>query len=151
MLMPKNSEVTEKKLVLGDYITVQVSGLKTSQVNTGDMQVNREELFQRIQRQRAEVIQEIQKPAGELIDVRLRAAAGDKKGWSHSSVVMDEDEKFVAWSGSIFVINGKNKKPDQQYLIPQTYKLTPNTIGQGWVISYRRSIAGWKFKTENTG
>jgi len=99
MLKLKRPEATEKELVFGDYITIQMSGFKTSQVNNAepsDMQVHREELFQRIQRQRAEVIQEIQKPAGELIDVRLRAAAGDKKGWSHSSVVMDEDEKFVA-------------------------------------------------------
>ena len=103
MLMSKNLEVTEKKLVLGDYITVQVSGLKTSQVNNakpGDMQVNREELFQRIQKQRGEVVQRfvqrVEKPAGDLIDVRLRATGSTKKGWVHVSEAMNENDKIVA-------------------------------------------------------
>ena len=103
MLMLKNPEVTEKKLVLGDYITVHMSGLKTSQGNNakpGDMQVNREELFQRIQKQRGEVVQRVvqrvEKPAGDLIDVRLYATGSDKIGWVHSSEAMNEDDKIVA-------------------------------------------------------
>ena len=99
MLMSKNLEVTEKKLVLGDYITVQVSGLKTSQVNNakpGDMQVNRDELFQRIQKQRGEVVQLVKKPAGDLIDVRLRATGSTQKGWVNISEAMNEDDKIVA-------------------------------------------------------
>ena len=103
MLMSKNLEVTEKKLVLGDYITVHMSGLKTSQVNNakpGDMQVNREELFQRIQKQRGEVVQRVEKrvekPAGDLIDVRLRATGSTKKGWVHVPEAMNEDDKIVA-------------------------------------------------------
>ena len=100
MLMLKNPEVTEKKLVLGDYITVHMSGLKTSQVNTGDTQVNREELFQRIQKQRGEVVQRVvqrvEKPAGDLIDVRLRATGSTKKGWVHVSEAMNENDKIVA-------------------------------------------------------
>ena len=89
MLMLKNPEVTEKKLVLGDYITVHMSGLKTSQVN-------REELFQRIQKQRGEVVQRVEKPAGDLIDVRLYATGSDKIGWVHFSEAMNEDDKIVA-------------------------------------------------------
>ena len=99
MLMLKTPEVTEKKLVFGDYITVHMSGLKTSQVNNakpGDMQVNREELFQRIQKQRGEVVQRVEKPAGDLIDVRLRATGSTKKGWVHFSDAMNEDDKIVA-------------------------------------------------------
>lgn len=103
MLMLKTPEVTEKKLVLGDYITVHTSDLKTSQGNNakpGDMQVNREELFHRIQKQREEVVQRVVqrvvKPAGDLIDVRLRATGSDKKGWVHFSEVMNQDDKFVA-------------------------------------------------------
>jgi len=105
MLVLKTPEVTEKRLVLGDYITVHVSGLKTSQGNKnnakpGDMQVYREELFQRIQKQRGEVVQRIvqrvEKPAGDLIDVRLRATGSTKKGWVHFSEVMNEEDKIVA-------------------------------------------------------
>ena len=99
MLKLKCPEATEKKLVFGDYITVHMSGLKTSQDNNAEasgMQVYSEELFQRIQKQRGDVLQRTQKPAGDLIDVRLRAAGASKKGWKHSSVVMDADEKFVA-------------------------------------------------------
>ena len=99
MLMPKNREATEKRLVLGDYMTVHVSGLKTSQVNNAkpsDMRVHREELHQRIQKQRGEVIQRVQKPAGDLIDVCLRVAGAEKKGWVHFSEVMNENDKVVA-------------------------------------------------------
>lgn len=96
MLMLKNLEVTEKKLVLGDYITIHESGSKTSQENTDNMQINREELFQRIQKQRGEVVQRVEKPAGDLIDVRLRAAGPRKAGWVHFSEAMNEDDKIVA-------------------------------------------------------
>ena len=100
MLVLKNPEVTEKKLMLGDYITVHMSGLETSQGNTRDMQVHREELFQRIQKQRGEVVQRVEKrvekPAGDLIDVRLRATGSTKKGWVHVPEAMNEDDKIVA-------------------------------------------------------
>ena len=100
MLVLKNPEVTEKKLVFGDYITVHMSGLETSQGNTRDMQVHREELFQRIQKQRGEVVQRVvqrvEKPAGDLIDVRLYATGSDKIGWVHFSEAMNEDDKIVA-------------------------------------------------------
>jgi sRNA-binding carbon storage regulator CsrA len=99
MLMLKNPEATEKKLVLGDYMTVHMSGLKTSRVyNTkpGDMQVHREELLKQIQKQRGELVQRAQKPAGDLIDVRLRVAGADKIGWEDYSEIMNEDDKDVA-------------------------------------------------------
>ena len=99
MLMLKNPVETEKKLVLGDYMTVHVSGLKTSQVynaKPGDMQVHREELHQRIQKQRGELVPRVQKTAGDLIDVRLRVAGADKIGWDDYSEFMDEDDKVVA-------------------------------------------------------
>jgi len=99
MLMLKNPEATEKKLVLGDYMTVHMSGLKTNQVyNTkpGDMQVRREELLQQIQKQRGELVQRVQKPVGDLIDVRLRVAGADKIGWVDYSEIMNEDDKDVA-------------------------------------------------------
>ena len=96
MLVLKNPEVTEKKLMFGDYITVHMSDLETSKINTGNIQINREELFQRIQRQRAEVVQRVEKPAGDLIDVRLRATGSDKKGWVHFSEFINEEDKFVA-------------------------------------------------------
>lgn len=99
MLKLKCPEATEKKLVLGDYMTVHAPGFKASQFHNAepsDMQVHREELFQRIQKQRGEVLQRIQKPAGDLIDVRLRTAGANEKGWKHFSDVMDADEKFVA-------------------------------------------------------
>ena len=99
MLKPKYTEAAEKELVFGDYITVHIPGLKTSQDNnaeSGDIQVQREELFQRIQKQRGEVLQTIQKPEGKLIDVRLRTAGASKKGWKLSNEFMEADDKFVA-------------------------------------------------------
>ena len=99
MLMLKNPEATEKRLLLGDYMTVHMSGLKTSRVNNAkpsDLQVHREELHQRIQKQRGELVPRVQKPAGDLIDVRLRVPAADKIGWVHFSEVMNEDDKVVA-------------------------------------------------------
>lgn len=73
--MPKEPE---KRLELGDYVTVHMSSLKPSREydnTTGDMQVYREELYQRIQKQRAEIIQINQRQGGDLIDVRCRGAA----------------------------------------------------------------------------
>ena len=73
--MPKKPE---KTLELGDYVTVHMSSLKPTPVYDNapcDIQVYREELFQRIKKQRAEVIQFNQKPSGDLIDVRLLGAA----------------------------------------------------------------------------
>jgi len=99
MLMLKNPETTEKKLVLGDYMTVHVSGVKSNQVNNSepsDMQIHREELFLRIEKQRGDVVPRIQKRAGDLIDVRLRAAGAGNKGWIPLYESIDEDEKFVA-------------------------------------------------------
>lgn len=73
--MPKEHE---KTLELGDYVTVHMSSLKPNRVYDNapsDIQVYREELYQRIQKQRGEVIQFNQKPSGDLIDVRLLGAA----------------------------------------------------------------------------
>jgi len=69
---------SEKELVLGDYVTVHMSSLKTTRVYNAEpscMQVYREELYQRIQRQRREIIQHNQRQGGDLIDVRLRGVA----------------------------------------------------------------------------
>jgi sRNA-binding carbon storage regulator CsrA len=71
-------EVNETPLILGDYVTVHVTGIKTSQFNSAepfDMLVHREELFLRIQKQRGEDFQRIQKKAGKLVDPRCRGAA----------------------------------------------------------------------------
>jgi len=73
--MPKEAE---KTLELGDYITVHMSSPKPARVynaEPSDIQVYREELYQRIQKQRGEVIQFEQKRGGDLIDVRVRGAA----------------------------------------------------------------------------
>jgi len=99
MLMLRNPKPTEKKLVLGDYLTVHTSGLKTSQVynaKPADMQVHREELSQRILKQRGVLVPRVQKPSGDLIDVRLRVAGAEKIGWIDYSEMMDEDDKVVA-------------------------------------------------------
>jgi sRNA-binding carbon storage regulator CsrA len=72
------SEADETPLVLGDYITIHVSGIKTRQFNCAepcDMQVHREELFQRIQKQRGENFQRLEKVRGTLIDPRRRVVA----------------------------------------------------------------------------
>ena len=74
MLKLKAPKEPEKKLVLGDYVTVHMSNLKTTRVynaEPSDMQDYREELFRRIQRQRGEIVQPSQRPGGDLIDVRL--------------------------------------------------------------------------------
>jgi sRNA-binding carbon storage regulator CsrA len=78
MLIHKKPEVTEKRLVLGDYVTVHVSVLETNQVqNTEprDMQVHREEFLQRIEKQRGAFLQRMQKQGGKLVDVRRRGVA----------------------------------------------------------------------------
>jgi sRNA-binding carbon storage regulator CsrA len=72
------TEVIETPLVLGDYVTVHVSDAMASQVNSTepcDMQVRREELFQRIQKQRGAIFQQVRKPEGKLFDPRHRGAA----------------------------------------------------------------------------
>ena len=78
MLKLKMPIASEKKLVLGDYVTVHMSSMKTARVynaEPSDMQVYREELFQRIQKQRGEIIQHTQRQGGDLIDVRCRGVA----------------------------------------------------------------------------
>jgi len=71
-------KASEQELVLGDYVTVHVSGVR---VNPGhntapcDMQVHREEFFQRISKQRGEFLRRTQKQKGKLIDVRHSGAA----------------------------------------------------------------------------
>lgn len=60
-------EETQKKLELGDYITVHLSDLKTAPLHNAepcDMQLYREELFKRIRKQR-----------GDLLETRCRGAA----------------------------------------------------------------------------
>ena len=99
MLMLKNPEATEKRLLLGDYTTVHMSDLKTSVVNNAkpsDMQVHREILHKRIQTQRGELVPRVEKPVGDLIDVRLRVPGADQIGWEHFSEVMNENDKSVA-------------------------------------------------------
>lgn len=74
MLKLKVPKEPEKKLALGDYVTVNMSSLKATRVynaEPSDMQEYREELFRRIQRQRGEIVQRNQRPGGDLIDVRL--------------------------------------------------------------------------------
>ena len=78
MLKLKTPKESEKELVLGDYVTVHMSSLKTTRVynaEPSDMQEYREELFQRIQRQRGEVVQHNQRQGGDLIDVRCQGVA----------------------------------------------------------------------------
>jgi len=71
-------EANERSLVLGDYVTVHVAIVKTDEFNStapADMQVHREELFQRIQKQRGEICRRVKKPEGRLLDPRRRALA----------------------------------------------------------------------------
>lgn len=72
---PKADDTT---LVLGDYIMIHGSGIKTNQLNCAepcDMQVHREELFQRIQKERGENFRRLEKIEGKLIDPRPRCVA----------------------------------------------------------------------------
>jgi sRNA-binding carbon storage regulator CsrA len=71
-------EISETPLVLGDYVMVHVSSIIANQVNSAeprDMQVHREELFQRIQKQRGENFRRLKKQGGVLVDPRHRGAA----------------------------------------------------------------------------
>ena len=71
-------EISDTPLVLGDYVMVHVSSIKTNQFNSAeprDMQVHREELFQRIQKQRGEDFRRLKKQGGILVDPRRRGAA----------------------------------------------------------------------------
>ena len=80
---------TEKKLFLGDYVTVYVQGAKESQANNGapqDVLVQKEAFFQRIIKQRGEmnvkrhitdsVIIVDKRPCEDLEDVTLRSSTG---------------------------------------------------------------------------
>jgi len=99
----KSPQVTEKQLVFADYVSIHEQSININQMNhakPGHMQVNREELFKRIQRQRGEVVQlvakRVQKPAGDLIDVRVRAAQTNKKRCVHFSEIFSENDKIMA-------------------------------------------------------
>lgn len=77
-MMITRPKVTETTLVLGDYVTVHVSDVISNHVNSTepfDMQLHREELFQRIQKQRGALIQQIKRPEGKLVDPRRRGVA----------------------------------------------------------------------------
>ena len=50
------AKVAEQKLVLGDYVTVHISDVKTSQqIGQGDVLVQHEDFFQRILKDRREL------------------------------------------------------------------------------------------------
>lgn len=71
-------EAVETPLVLGDYITIHASGINPNQLNSADLsdtQVHREELFQRIDKQRGADFRRLKKARGTLIDPRRRKAA----------------------------------------------------------------------------
>lgn len=77
-MMYDKPEISDTPLVLGDYVMVHVSSIKTNQVNSTepcDMQVHREELFQRIQKQRGENFRRLKKQGGVLVDPRRRGVA----------------------------------------------------------------------------
>jgi len=78
IMIDYKTETKERPLVLGDYVTVHVAIVKTDEINStapADMQVHREELFQRIQKQRGEICRRVKKPEGRLLDPRRRALA----------------------------------------------------------------------------
>ena len=55
----KVPEVAEKKLELGDYVTVHVSGLNRKELNSanpGVMQLDREAFIQRVMKQREKFV-----------------------------------------------------------------------------------------------
>lgn len=98
MLKLRKSEATETKLELGDYVPIHMLGLERGVVDYAEprsVQVHRDELYQRIRRQRGEVVPVVQKPRGDLIDVRLRPAAV-KKGWTDFSQVANTQDNLVA-------------------------------------------------------
>lgn len=84
-----HTKETEKKLFLGDYVTVYVQGAKESQANNGapqDVLVQKEAFFQRIIKQRGKmnvkrhitdsVIIVDKRPCEDLENVTLRSSAG---------------------------------------------------------------------------
>ncbi len=97
MLKLRKPEATERKLGLGDYVPIHMLGLgmEDATAKPQDMQLHREELYQRIQRQRGVVVPPVQKPEGDLIDVRLRPAAV-KKGWVDFALVANMENNLVA-------------------------------------------------------
>lgn len=99
MLILKKPQTAEKKLFLGDYVSIHSSGPKRSNVQNSEpcaVLVNREELFQRIQKQRGAFLPPDQKQKGDLIDVRLRVAAAEKRDRKHFSEIATPEEKVVA-------------------------------------------------------
>jgi len=73
MLM-RNQKLAEKKLVLGDYVTISKSVVNESKINTGashDVLVQFENLFQRIVKQRGE-LHTVQKRTDTVINVGKR-------------------------------------------------------------------------------
>lgn len=78
MLKLETLKESKETLLLGDYVTVHMSSLKSTRIHStepSEMQLYRDELYQRIQRQRGEIIQQKQRQGGDLIDVRLREVA----------------------------------------------------------------------------
>ena len=78
IMIKYDTETNQRELVLGDYVTVHVTLVKTDEINStapADMQVHREELFKRIQKQRGEICRRVKKPEGRLLDPRRRALA----------------------------------------------------------------------------
>lgn len=98
MLTNKMPELTEKTLEFGDYVPIFMLGLKNGNVQSAevcDTQIDAEELFLRIQKQRGELVPQIQKPSGDLIDVRIQEPACDT-GWTQPSEIEREDDQIVA-------------------------------------------------------
>ena len=76
--MSNKLEVSNKGLLLADYITVSAAGYENSESNRGEqrhMQLCREIFVQRARKQRRELFQQVQRQHGKLIDVRCRGAA----------------------------------------------------------------------------
>ena len=99
MLMLKKPQETETRLILADYVSIHSSGPKRGDVQNVEpcaVVVNREEYFQRIQKQRGAFVQGIQKRKGVLIDVRLRARAAEEKSLKHFSEITTAEDKVVA-------------------------------------------------------
>jgi len=74
----KEPKVDEEKLVLGDYVTVCMSGSKSTphyENEPCDIRVHREEFVRRIQKQRGEFFRRIQNRKGKLIDPRKSGVA----------------------------------------------------------------------------
>ena len=99
MVTLKKPQITEKELVLGDYVSIHSSGPKRGDVQNVDpcaVVVSREEYFQRIQKQRDALLPPIQKPKGDLIDVRFRVTAAEKKARQHFSEIPMPEDNVVA-------------------------------------------------------